>query len=427
MFGLGNGKFKIAVDHGLAEGNLDATLEQLGDFKIETIADAKTVCRGLERLNRDAMRPRFVEEVDALAGLFHGVPTDALDVARYLQEHGLPQLACLFDRFPVTIDRAKTHSALLILKLFAMYCWQPGIDKMIEAARRPLGERDYMWKAILQTFGRRHPFRDYVYDALADPLPPAFIAVSLLDSANIALLADEPIKHPFDTTQGVNRLRDLLRNPDPKDYSYAHSASTALPFISEPARSELLELAMDHPDVVVSMEAAWAAAKIGQERGVTYLARHAANVITSGNACQYLQELNRYDAIPVAAKEPDFKAMAEMARWLSHPMEYGKPPDAIELYDTRELFWPPTNDRRKLWLFKYRYVAWGRRLKEVTGLGMVGSVTFALVGESTADMAPIDAYALHCCWELHVNEDPREPGKRSAEVGRKILAEHNSL
>ena len=52
---------------------------------------------------------------------------------------------------------------------------------------------------------------------------------------------------------------------------------------------------------------------------------------------------------------------------------------------------------------------------------MVGSITFALVGETTPDMTPEDAYGVHCCWELEVNDDPRAPKKRSAKAGRKLL------
>jgi hypothetical protein len=52
---------------------------------------------------------------------------------------------------------------------------------------------------------------------------------------------------------------------------------------------------------------------------------------------------------------------------------------------------------------------------------MYGSVTFALFGESTVDLSAEDAYALHCCWELEVNGDPRAPKKRSVRAGRKLL------
>jgi hypothetical protein len=52
---------------------------------------------------------------------------------------------------------------------------------------------------------------------------------------------------------------------------------------------------------------------------------------------------------------------------------------------------------------------------------MVGSVTFALFGEATAELCPEDVYGLHCCWELARNEDPRAPEKRTARAGRELL------
>jgi hypothetical protein len=145
----------------------------------------------------------------------------------------------------------------------------------------------------------------------------------------------------------------------------------------------------------------------------------------SGIACDYLHELDRADAIPQLALEPEFRARAEMCAWLMHPLEFGSPPDHIELYDTREIFWPPTNDRRRVWLFKYTYTAWGPEGEDDIGIGMVGSTTFALFSETTPIMTPEDVYALHCCWELQGNEDPRAPPERTAEAGRRILTEYN--
>jgi hypothetical protein len=95
------------------------------------------------------------------------------------------------------------------------------------------------------------------------------------------------------------------------------------------------------------------------------------------------------------------------------------------LVDTRELFWPPTNDKRRLWLVKYSYKS-DEGGEPDRGVGMVGSVTFALFGESTIDLSPEDVYGLHCCWELEMNEDARAPTTRSAEAGRVILRRKNA-
>ena len=95
--------------------------------------------------------------------------------------------------------------------------------------------------------------------------------------------------------------------------------------------------------------------------------------------------------------------MAEMIQWLEYPTEFGRAPDHIEVYDHRRLFWPPTKDERDVWLFRYRYEEEGGEPEE--GVGMVGSVTFALFGEATADLPPEDIYALHCVWELQQEGD----------------------
>ena len=118
-------------------------------------------------------------------------------------------------------------------------------------------------------------------------------------------------------------------------------------------------------------------------------------------------------------------ALAEMCEWLAHPMEFGRPPTAIAQTDTRELFWPPTEDRRRLWLFRYEYPPDDGETEPSIGYGLVGSVTFALFGESTADLSPEQVYGLHCAWELEMNQDPRAPEKRTPESGMRILAAHN--
>jgi hypothetical protein len=85
------------------------------------------------------------------------------------------------------------------------------------------------------------------------------------------------------------------------------------------------------------------------------------------------------------------------------------------------MFWPPTNDWRHLWLFKYRYQSTSEDEAGSEGIGMTGSITFSLIDEANVDMPPEDIYALHCCWELEANEDPRAPSERSIEAGRALI------
>src|SRR5205085_7500326 len=168
-------------------------------------------------------------------------------------------------------------------------------------------------------------------------------------------------------------------------------------------------------------KAAWASAYRGGEAGLKYLARMTTDVRSTVAARQYLEELGRLELVPNAANEPDFQAMAQMCNWLAHPQEAGRPPDAIDLYDTRELHWPPTDDTRQVWLFRYRYQNAKEDGSDDAGIAMVGSVTFALFSEATADLSPEDVYGLHCCWELECNQDPRAPARRTAAAGRRLL------
>ena len=118
--------------------------------------------------------------------------------------------------------------------------------------------------------------------------------------------------------------------------------------------------------------------------------------------------------------------MAEMCEWLAHPNEFCRAPDTISLFDTRKLFWPPTGDERQLWLFKFHYDnVFGEAGAAKDGIGLVGSVTFALgEGESAARTAA-EVYGMHCAWELSLSGDSRAPPEPSAEFGRKLLARHN--
>jgi hypothetical protein len=298
------------------------------------------------------------------------------------------------------------------------------VELIKRAARKPVQPDEYYWSVVLRAFCEGHPHAPEMMRRLSDPLPGGFIAISLLNTANRLALEDELRPHAFDTPQGHRRLEAWLASSDRDLFNYAHSATVSLPFISPPARDRLLALAMDHADVGVQIEAAWASAKLGSEAGVKLLARFAEVVDHAKLAQCYLQEIGRGDAIPATARDANFLAMADICSWLGHPNEFGRSPDEITLYDTRELYWPPTDDRRRVWLFRYRCRAQEKGAADEVGLGMVGSVTFALFGEATGELSPDDAYGLHCCWELQRNDDPRAPVKRSAAAGRRFLEQH---
>lgn len=401
---------------------LAAALEPWDDKEL-TLADAEGLVSVLAGVSD--VRP-LVDAVvygetgtplQTLAMLFQNESSD--DATRLLRDRGMAELVRLFDA-AVAVPECPADALLTVCKMFAVYVSEPGLERVVAAVRRFPDE--YMWEIVFGVYADEgHPLGAAFVDALRDPLPADFAAVAYLDLVNAAAREGRLEAHPFDTEEGRARLEAWLLDSNAEHVSYAHSAAAALPFLGAATRNPLAALAMDHTNAGVQMEAAWASAFRGGTAGVTFLARMCEDPHYSIRAQQYLLELDRVDRVPAAASEPDFHALAVMCNWLAHSNEYGEPPADIALFDTRELDWPPTNDRRRVWLFRFTYPNRADDGTAETGLGMVGSIPFVLSGETNAGMSAEDAYAIHCCWELDVNDDPRAPKKRTAKAGRKLL------
>ena len=418
---MADSELRKAINRGLASGDLAEALWQVADFELRTADDAAAVVELVMSHQDLLLAPPATRSssLHAVAGLFQQVETqEAFDL---LSEQGLPGLRRLFDALlaePVPDERVE--DLLFLTKIFILYHDLDDLARLQAAATSPGLAGKYLWSVIFQSIDEDHPLRREIADALRDPLPHGFVGVAYLDFVN-GLAREGGFEHPFDVPAGHALLEGWLIDSDEAHFSYAHSAAAALPFISEPPRGQLLALGLDHPASHVQMEAAWASAKIGSRAGIDFLARACLDPSTSAVAVSYLEELDELNAIPAKAKDPDFAAVAEMCRWLAHPMEYGRAPDEVELYDSRTLIWPPANDEQRLWLVKYRYRESNEDGSDDVGIGLVGSITFALFGEVTADLSAEDVYALHCCWELEVENDPRAPQKRTVAAGRELL------
>ena len=345
--------------------------------------------------------------LDALLLLFQQVESAAAyDV---LQTDGTPELCRIYHALSASRDPHVRHSMMLVLKVVAMYHTEQGTKLVIAAARKPYQPENEFWSVILDQFDARHPHAMEVVKQLSAPLPQGMIAVALLDMVNNLESSENEFPHPFDTEAGIALLKSWLSSDKPEEYSYAVSAASSLPYLKRPERDELLKLALDHPDKEVQLEGAFASADLKSGDGVERLVQFCGDVRYARQAMRYLEELEQADKLPAAAKEPKFAATADMCEWLADANEYGQPPDKIELVDSRQLYWPPTGDTRPVWLFKYQYDSKKAGEEPVVGLGMVGSITFALDGENSPDRKPSEMYALHCCWELQVKGDPRAP------------------
>jgi hypothetical protein len=392
-------RLKRALERGLATGNLEEEVRDLGEFALKTRADAEALFWGLQQLKPAS--PSLAQDTYRLAVLFQKVADGECDAIPVLREYGIPELLRLYAEIEKSVPQEDNADTLLfILKILAMYGTTDGVLKVIDAARQPLKPDAYLWSIILGVFGADHPQNDLLYDSLRDPLPHGFIAISLLDAANRALVDGAQITHPFDSGEGIERLRQWLTNSDLEDYSYAYSATAALPFINNSQREELLRIASEHPDVGVRIEAAWASAKLGLADGLQQLADHCLDLKHSQMAQRYLTELGREDMIPAKAKEADFQALSEFAQWLAHPNELGETPDELEVLDRRELAWPPEREAKPFWLIRYKLYDKSGLKEDDEDCGLVGSVTWCFFHFQFMQRPPEDAYAIHCYWEM---------------------------
>ncbi|WP_145055935.1 hypothetical protein [Lignipirellula cremea] len=471
-----NSELQAALSRGLAPGgDLREELSAVEDCSLFTREDALAVVETLRSFPRAESDDGLASALHAVLALFQQVESEeAFETMGY---QGMPELHRIYDALLEADCEEHSGDLSFILKVYAMYGSRGGAERIVNAARDPILQDSWLWSVVFQQIEVEW-LEGYLTEHLRDPLPDGFAAVAFLDFVNRLARQEKLEYHPFNTPQGVRRLENWLATNDAEQYSFAHSATASLPFVEEPHRGRLLALALDHADIGVQMEAAWASAMVGGEAGVKVLARRCLDCNTAVVALEYLRELKREDAIPAESQDPGFLAMSEMCHWLSHPNEFGRPPDRIEVYDTREMFWPPTNDRRRLWLLRYWYDAEPESVEEQgegsdeqlygdasewdiakefdddfdedfdedfdnvddetlscvqgacgqsvadAGVGMVGSITFALFGTVNVEMSPADIYGMHCCWELQMNQDPRAPEECTAEEGRRILRKY---
>jgi hypothetical protein len=404
--------FAAAIDRGLASGNLE---EALRPFEtLDDPEDARALVAAIDRM--PVLDQGFGSPLGVVARAFQSA--EGQGVLEVLSYEGLPKLHELYDRCLEALDAGemvKRSDLLFVLKIYAMYASRGGLGRVIAAARDARLEDEFLWSIVFGIYaGKEHPLAGVFVEGLRDPLPSGFVAIAFLDACNTIARQERVAVHPFASAEGIARLEGWLGDADPEHFSYAHSAASALPFVGTDDRERLLGVAAAHPDPDVRLESAWADAVSGGEAGLARLVAACSDPHSARAAMEYLDELGQASRIPHESTDPAFRAMAEMSSWLQHPNELGRPPDKLELYDTRILDWPPTKDRRRLWLFRYES-------GDDVGFGLVGSITFSLFGEVTGELSAEDAYALHCCWELQMNGDPRAPAERSIAAGRALL------
>lgn len=328
---------------------------------------------------------------------------------------------------------------LLFLKVFAIYGNEEGITIIANKFLNGLKADSYLWSIIIKLIGyekyKTNLFLEKINFISPDKLSKGFILSSYLELANMHMfqLEDEDIcpesiegyellhSHLFNNEEGFKILKKAISSKNSDSFSTAVSATTAIPFLNKEYQDVLLPLSREHPFIDVSIESAWSGSKIGHENSIKQLIEYSKDYHYALKSINYLEELGLKKYLPESSKDKEFMALAEMSDWLRHPNEFGAYPDKAEIHDKRELFWPPLNQVKELFIVKYSYDFWNVDGTTEHGLGLVGSVTFSLFDVDTLDKSPLEIYAIHCAWELGLEnyEDPN--------VGLNILSEYNDI
>lgn len=409
-------------------GELDLALPR--DFRVATARLADAVC--------DALASNNVLAGDGVLSPLHELvaflqSADGPDAVRVFRTRGLPALRTILQHQRAKLGGSQGEAVarvpigsdlLFATKIVALYGETPDAALIVDMARTPHLRDEYLWTVVFDVVAERHPAAVEICDGLREPLPGGFVGVAYLDFANSLSRDGRLSTHPFASSEGARRLHEYVNNSNAED-SHAISAIAAAPYLPPEVGESLLTAADAIAEPTVRMEVAWAREKLGDRLGRATLAGFCSDPRFGMRAMRYMEELGLSGEIPPAARAPEFVAQAEMCDWLAHPNEFGSPPDRVATFDTRILLWPPTNDRRQIWLIKYEYDPSNERQEAESGVGLVGSQTFALFGETTTDLSPEDVYGLHCCFELELNSDRRAPKTRSAAIGRMLLAKHN--
>jgi hypothetical protein len=406
-------------------GRLADVLEKADpdDAVPHTESDVAAVAQTVERITaKKEFKPEATADVAVLAELRDLIDDDDLleafdaqvppSLIRWAQER-LKQAG--------GFDEKEGSLFVTLLESLAKTHGQAAADLVVHAARQGIAPESHHWDGVFRAFDEDHPQTGRVWSAFAENPPQGYIGVLLLDAANQLFLDDWQGTHPFDSTQGVARLKSWLQSTKEDDHTYAHSAALGAAFVDTKQRGELIALALKHPDKSVRLEGAWSDVKSGGAQGLAFLKQACLEVHQSERAQDYLAELNHKDAIPKEALEPAFAAQAAMSRWLQHPNELGAEPLSIEVYHHKKLFWPPTNDQRDIWLIKFTHRSENDAAPE-THYGCVGAMIWSSFEDHASPPKPEELYLHHCTLELERDGKRTEQAAKADDAKARALA-----
>ncbi len=413
----------------LEGGNLTEILSEYRQLQIDTRSEVAAICRALDALrsSRGAVESDAPSEIDQttplhVLGSYFEQIGDEEGIEAFTSE-GLPMLRW-WVADAVSGKKIPEADTMLLLGILAMYRQRDDAAWVVKAALSAVASMNEGWKDVFSHFGDSHPYTESVLKCFRERLPRGRCCFHLLMLSNSICGQRPTAKHAFDTVVGLRKLLQYLEVSGKYSIEYARTAASAIHYFKGESGNELLRHAQSHPDPFVAVQADLVVATQGDATRLQRLSDRCLDVKQSWLVQSCLRECGKADLIPDPAKAVDFLVQAQMAHWLCYESSYSRAPDRLEIIDRRNLFWIPIHKKCDVYLVKYHYNS-HREDEPSSGIGMVGSMTYSLIGESNPSMPIEDIYGLHCCWELEQLGDPLAPRNRNAKTGRNLLRRQN--
>lgn len=257
------------------------------------------------------------------------------------------------------------------------------------------------WLNLLHAFDEHHSQTGRFMKAFSGSPPSGKAGEILLHHISSRQARGTGGPNPYNSGAGSKVLKTWLTSKDPAEYVNAGLAARAAAFLDADIRSELIELALAHPDKQVRVQAAWADAKSGGSRGIPLLKQACLDVELSAGAQACLKSLLREDQIPQeAASDPGMIAKSFIIQMLKAPTELGEAPLSIEIYDHKNIVWPTMKEKYDIWLLKFTFQPkGGGEIK--TGYGFHSKYTsWCSTKNRIAPKVPEDLYIYTCAMDL---------------------------
>ena len=398
-------------------------LYQIADQEITNARDAKRICTAVASYMSTHDDPNHMRShLPTLISFFQYAKSPGATNA--FIKGGLPLLRELI-RQSMDEGKGATVNVMFVLRILAMYQQVEDVAIIARLANAEFCLDRHLWYHVFHFYvDEQSQLSVQMVDVLRDLRSHPIILIAYLDAVNEIAKSGIIKDHPFNTELGLELLHRWL-NPDDKSAFYAFGAAATLPFISELARAPLFELALEHPNGLVKLEAAWLQAELGDKNGVNTLRFYSLAPQYSLIAQAYLVKSGLQAKIPAKAQGTEFCIRAIMANWLLDYMELDQPPDKVEVVHHRQLFWPPTHDMRDFWLVKFK-VDEDLCGKSSEGVGLVGFGVREVFEKESLSLSAEELYGFYCARESGYTSNEQEYDRqKEIDFGMALLREHN--